>query len=54
MMQDVVTDLSHWPPKSAAQPPPAEPEPAQASAPAEPEPEAEAPSSGLRWRSKAR
>jgi hypothetical protein len=52
MMQDVVTDLTHWPPRSAAAPPPPAPEPAKASAPAEPE--SEAPSSGLRWRSKAR
>lgn len=52
MTQDVVTDLTHWPPRSAT-PPPAAPEPAKASAPAEPESEA-APSSGLRWRSKGR
>lgn len=51
MMQDVVTDLTHWPPRSAT-PPPAAPAPAKASAPAEPE--SEAPSSGLRWRSKGR
>lgn len=50
-MQDVVTDLTHWPPRSAA-PPPAPPAPAEASAPAEPEPEPV--SSGLRWRSKGR
>jgi hypothetical protein len=49
-MQDVVTDLTKWPPPSKA-PKPAPPPAAKASAPA---PEPEAAGSGLRWRGKGR
>jgi hypothetical protein len=49
-MQDVVTDLTKWPPRSSAPPPAAPPSP-KANAP---EPEQQEASSGLRWRSKGR
>lgn len=47
MMQDVVTDLSHWPPRAEAPSPPPAPAP-KATGPAEPEPQPA--STGLRWR----
>lgn len=48
-MQNVVTDLSKWPPRRAPAPPP---EPAKAPPPSEPE--LQSASSALRWRGKGR
>lgn len=48
-MQDVVEDLTHWPPRSAVASAPEEPPPAPAASAPEPESEPE-PASGLRWR----